>query len=71
MEDSVVMPGSVICSGAVVRRSIIGENTIIGADCVVGDGGDSEIALVGSEVVLERGSVVLPGQQSDGREEGA
>ncbi|NLL54863.1 MAG: glucose-1-phosphate adenylyltransferase [Clostridiales bacterium] len=71
VEDSVVMPGSVICSGAVVRRSIIGENTIIGADCVVGDGGDSEIALVGSEVVLERGSVVLPGQQSDGREEGA
>ena len=71
VEDSVIMPGAVVKSGAVVKRSIVGENTVICEDCRVGDGGDSEISLVGSGALLKPGSVVLPGQQSDGREEEA
>ncbi len=71
VEDSVIMPGSVIKAGAVVKRSIVGEKTVVCEGCRVGDGGDSEIALVGSGAVLKPGAVVLPGQQSDGREEEA
>ncbi|HIS00022.1 MAG TPA: glucose-1-phosphate adenylyltransferase [Candidatus Excrementavichristensenella intestinipullorum] len=71
VEDSVIMPGAVIKTGAVVKRSIIGEKTVVCEGCRVGDGGDSEIALVGSGAVLKPGAVVLPGQQSDGREEEA
>ena len=71
VEDSVIMPGAVIKTGAVVKRSIVGEKTVVCEGCRVGDGGDSEIALVGSGAVLKPGAVVLPGQQSDGREEEA
>lgn len=71
VEDSVIMPGAVIKAGAIVKRSIVGENTVVCENCRVGDGGDSEIALVGSGAVLKPGAVVLPGQQSDGREEEA
>lgn len=71
VEDSVIMPGTVIRKGAVVRRAIVGENADVGENARVGGGGDSEIALVGSGAVLGEGTVVQPGEQADGRREGA
>ncbi|MEF9972604.1 MAG: glucose-1-phosphate adenylyltransferase [Clostridia bacterium] len=71
VEDSVIMPGSVIKSGAIVKRSIVGENSVVTEGCRVGDGLDSPIALVGSNVVLPAGHIVPPGEQSDGLKEEA
>ncbi|MBR2570708.1 MAG: glucose-1-phosphate adenylyltransferase [Clostridia bacterium] len=69
VEESVIMPNTVIRSGAVISRAIVGENTEIGEGCRVGGTGESEIALVASNVTLAANSVVAPGEQSDGRKE--
>ncbi|MDO4548580.1 MAG: glucose-1-phosphate adenylyltransferase [Clostridia bacterium] len=70
IEQSVIMPNTVVKSGSKIIRAIIGENTVIEKDCAVGGPGETEIALVASNTRLLSGSVVLPGEQSDGvREE--
>ena len=71
VEESVIMPNTVIRSGAVISRAIVGESTEIGEGCRVDGTGESEIALVASNVTLAANSVVAPGEQSDGRKEEA
>lgn len=59
VSDSVLLHGVVVRSGAVVVRSIIDQRVEIGADARVG--GDGDIALVGAEKRLPKGTVVPPG----------
>jgi len=59
VRDSVLLHGVVVRSGAVVVGSIIDQNVEIGADARVG--GDGEIALVGGESRLPKGTVVAGG----------
>ena len=64
VEDSVVMPNTLICAGAVVRRAIVAENCTIARDCEVGQAG-GDIALVGQDTDLPRGTRVSAGEQID------
>jgi glucose-1-phosphate adenylyltransferase len=59
VHDSVLLHGVVVRSGAVVVRSIIDQQVDIGEDARIG--GDGDIALVGGEVTLPKGTVVPPG----------
>lgn len=59
VRDSVLLHGVIVRSGAVVERSIIDQGVEIGVDVRVG--GDGEIALVGGEAHLPKGTVIPPG----------
>ena len=60
--DSVIMPHAVIKRGAVVRRAIVAENAVIGEDAVIGEA-EGDIAVVGSNTVVEPGFHLKAGQQ--------
>ena len=66
VENSVVMPGVTIESGAIVRHAIVGENSKISRNAVVGGvfAPDEEkaISVVAKNIVIEAGTVVLPGE---------
>ena len=54
--DSVLLPGAEIKPGAVVIRAIIGENAVVEKNVHVGSSDlHKEIAVVGNDVVVERG----------------
>jgi len=57
--DSVLLHGAVVRSGARVERAIIDQGVEIGPDARVG--GDGDIALVGGESKLAKGTVVAAG----------
>ena len=59
VRDSVLLYGVVVRSGALVVRSIIDQDVEIGADARIG--GDGDIALVGGQSKLPKGTVVPPG----------
>lgn len=60
--DCVVMPDAVIKKGARVERAIIAEGSVITEDAVVGEA-TGNIAVVGKNIVLEKGQKVLAGEQ--------
>lgn len=60
--DCVVMPDAVIKKGARVERAIIAEGAVITEDAVVGEA-TGNIAVVGKNIVLEKGQKVLAGEQ--------
>ena len=66
VENSVVMPGVSIESGAIVRHAIVGENAKVSRNAVVGGVFTSEevkdISVVAKNVVIDTGTVVLPGE---------
>lgn len=54
--DSVLLPGAEVKPGAVVIRAIIGENAVVEKNVHVGSSDlNKEIAVVGNDVVVERG----------------
>ena len=54
--DSVLLPGAEIKPGAVVIRAIIGENAVVEKNVHVGSSDlNTKIAVVGNDVVVERG----------------
>ena len=60
--DSVIMPFARIRKGAVVRRSIVAESAVIGEDARVGEE-TGNIAVIGNNVQLPQGAVLLAGEQ--------
>ena len=66
VENSVVMPGVTIESGAIVRHAIVGENAKISRNAVVGGvfapEEEKAISVVAKNVVIDAGTVVLPGE---------
>ena len=74
VKDSIVMPGCVIKAGARVEYSILAENCVIGEDCVIGQRPEDMenldewgVAVVGSDSVLDAGSVVKPKEMLDSK----
>ena len=54
--DSVLLPGAEVKPGAVVIRAILGENAVVEKNVHVGSSDlNKEIAVVGNDVVVERG----------------
>ena len=61
--DSVIMPFARIKKNAVVRRSIVAESAVIGENARVGED-TGKIAVVGTNIQLAEGSVLLAGEQA-------
>lgn len=65
VSNSVIMSGSVIKSGADVEYSIIDCDTVIENDCRIGESRDTDkgICVIGSGLILPRGSVIEGGRR--------
>ena len=61
--DSVIMPFARIKKNAVVCRSIVAESAVIGENARVGED-TGKIAVVGTNIQLAEGSVLLAGEQA-------
>lgn len=64
VQDAMIMPGAHIKRGAVVRRAIIAEGATVGAGAIIGEE-TGNIAVVGQNVEVPAGEVVLAGVQAE------
>lgn len=70
--DSIIMPGAQIMEGAQIYYSIIGSNAVIKKGAVIGAmqkepvGGEWQIAVVGPDVEIEEGGIVMPAEMIEG-----
>ena len=67
VKDSIIMSGVVIKAGAKVSYSIIDSNTVISENAVIGEDKENAngIAVVGSDIVIGKASVVKSGLMID------
>ena len=72
VEYSIIMPGTTVKAGAKVKYAIVAENSVIEENAKVGERPENMenrdewgVAVVGSNVTIKKGAVVLPKEQAD------
>lgn len=68
IHNSIIMPGAKIGANAVVKYSVVGQEAVIGEGATVGGELESEndIAVIGANVVVEKGATVEKGAMLEG-----
>ncbi len=61
VKDSIVMQETKIMENSVVLKSILDEEIVVEGNCRIG--GEGEIAVVGANVTVNAGTVILPGDK--------
>lgn len=69
VKDSIIMSGVTVKSGANINYSIVDSNTIIGKNAVIGVDRKSakDLAVVGSDLVIDEGLVIKDGTMVSGK----